>query len=49
MGEFTGRSQGSSYTVKINKEVMENLYNARGKLKLDLVRRVVDKLKKDRY
>jgi hypothetical protein len=34
IGDYTGRSRGSSYTVKIKKEVMENLYNARGKLKL---------------
>jgi hypothetical protein len=47
IGSLTGRSRGSSFTVKINKDVMENLYNARGKLKLDLVRRVVDKLKKN--
>ena len=46
MGELTGRSRGSSYTVKINKEVMDNLYNARGKLKLDLVKRVVNKFKR---
>lgn len=46
IGELTGRSRGSSYTVKINKEVMDNLYNARGKLKLDLVKRVVNKFKR---
>ena len=38
---LTDRSRGSSDAVKINKEVMENLYNARGKLKLGLVKRVV--------
>ena len=38
---LTDRSRGSSYAVKINKEVMDNLYNARGKLKLGLVKRVV--------
>ena len=45
---MTGRSRGSSFAVKINKDVMDNLFNARGKLKLDLVRRVVGKLKKDK-
>ena len=45
-GSVTGRSRGSSYAVKINKEVMDNLYNARGKLKLNLVKRVVDKFKR---
>ena len=44
-GEVTGRSRGSSFAVKIHKDVMDNLYNARGKLKLDLVKKVVDKMK----
>ena len=48
-GSITGRSRGSGYAVKINKEVMDNLYNARGKLKLNLVRRVVDKFKRVNY
>lgn len=48
MDDNTGRSRGSTYTVKINKDVMENLYNARGKLKLDLVKRVVNKFKRDK-
>jgi hypothetical protein len=48
LGSLTGRSRGSSFAVKINKDVMDNLFNARGKLKLDLVRRVVGKLKKDK-
>ncbi len=46
---MTGRSRGSSYAVKINKDVMDNLYNARGKLKLDLVKRVVNKMKINTY
>lgn len=44
---MTGRSRGSNGAVKINKEVYDNLYNARGKLKLDLVKRVVNKFKRD--
>ena len=43
----TDRSRGSSFTVKLSKEVMDNLYNARGKLKLGLVKRVVDKFKRE--
>ena len=45
---MTDRSRGSSFTVKINKEVMDNLYNARGKLKLGLVKRVVEKFKREK-
>jgi hypothetical protein len=48
MNPITDRSRGSSFAVKINKDVMENLYNARGKLKLNLVKRVVEKFRRDK-
>lgn len=47
-GETSGRSKGVNYRMKISDDVMDDLYSARGKLKIDLVRRVVDKLKKDK-
>ena len=40
-GNTTRRSRGTPYSVRINRENMDNLYNAQGNLKIDVIKRAV--------
>ncbi len=43
----TQRSRQSVYNVKVHKEILDNLYDLNGNLKLHLVRRAIGKMKKN--
>lgn len=40
-GNTTRRSRGTPYNVRINRQNMDNLYNAQGNLKIDVIKRAV--------
>ncbi len=42
----TSRSRKSNYRLKLNKENLDNLYAADGSLKLNLVKKVINKMKR---
>lgn len=46
-GQETRRSKRSQNNIRISREIKEQLYNARGGLKLDIVKRAIDQLKRE--
>ena len=45
-GSTSRRSRGTPHSVRINRENMDNLYNIQGNLKLDVIKRAVDRMKR---